>query len=227
MNAGTNVTFTVGASGAGTVRYQWLFNGSNLASKTNSTLSLTNVQATNAGTYAVNVTDNNGSLLSSNATLSLLAAPVITLSPSSKTYATGAVVTLNAAASGTPTPGYQWLLNGSPLAGATLGTLTINNFQSTNEGVYSMRASNSVGTATSADAELLLNAPLRFANCTWSNSVFNARLIGSASTNYLVQCSTNATLWFNVATNNSASGISSFADPGTNSGCRMFRALAP
>ena len=227
VTAGTNVTFTVGAGGAGTLRYQWRFNGSNLANATNSSLALANVQATNAGAYAVNVTDANGALLSSNATLSILAAPVITLQPASLTYATGAGATLTAAASGTPTPGYQWLFNGTTLAGATLGTLTIGNFQSTNEGVYALRASNSVGIATSTGAELLLNAPLRFANCAWSNGVFGARLIGGAGSNYLVQCSTNATQWSNVATNSSASGISSFLDPGTNSGCRMFRALAP
>src|SRR6185436_15275252 len=68
---GTNISFHVGASGAGTLTYQWRFNGTNIIGATNNTLSLLNVQLTNAGTYAVNVSDTNGSLLSSNAMLTV------------------------------------------------------------------------------------------------------------------------------------------------------------
>ena len=226
-SAGANVNFSVTASGAGGLRYQWRFNGGNLSGATNSALALLNVKAANAGNYSVNVTDNNGSLLSSNAALTISSAPVITLQPVSRTFGTGEVAQLTAAATGTPAPAYQWLFNAAPLAGQTSGTLTINNFSALNEGTYSLRASNSAGVATSAGAELLLNAPLRLLNSSWSNGVFSARLVGVVSTNYFVQCSTNATTWFTIATNNSTTGLSSFTSPNTNSGCWVFRAIAP
>ena len=222
---GTNVVFSVGVSGAAPVQYHWRCNSADIAGATNSSLLLVNVQATNAGTYAVNVTDANGSLLSSNATLTVLAVPLITLQPWSHTVASGSIATLTAAASGTPPPSFQWLFNGAPMPGAILSTLTITNFQSGNEGVYSMRASNNVGVATSTGAELLLDGPLRFTNSMWSNGVFSGRLIGIANTNYVIQRSTNLIQWSNLATNSSASGIWSFSIANTNS-CWIFRAIA-
>ena len=227
LNAGATVNFSVTASGAGVLRYQWRFNGGNISGATNSGLALLNVQAAQAGNYSVNVTDNNGSLLSAAAALTISSAPVITLQPVSRTFGTGEVATLTAAASGTPTPGYQWLFNDAPLAGQTTGTLLINNFGAANEGVYTLRATNTAGVAVSAGAELLLNAPLRLMNSSWSNGVFSARLAGAVSTNYFVQCSTNATTWTTVATNNSLTGLSFFTSPNTNSGCWFFRAIAP
>ncbi len=226
-SVGANVNFSVTASGAGGLRYQWRFNGGNISGATNSAFALLNVQSTNAGNYSVNVTDNNGSLLSSNAVLTISSAPVITLQPVGRTFGTGEIATLTAAAAGTPTPVYQWLFNDAPLAGQTSGTLTINNFSALNEGTYSLRASNSAGVATSAGAELLLNAPLRLMNSSWSNGVFSARLVGAVSTNYFVQCSTNATTWFTIATNTSMTGLSFFSSPNTDSGCWFFRAIAP
>ena len=223
--AGTNTTWAVGASGMGLVRYQWRFNGTNLPAATNSSLTINNVQSTHAGLYAVNVTDANGAVLSSNATLTVLVPPTITLQPVSHTFPTGTVASLTASASGTPAPTYQWLFNGTALDGATSGTLTINNFQAEHEGTYALRASNSVGTVLSSPAELLQAGPLRFTNGNWSNGVFSARLVGYAGTNYVVQCSTNATDWCSIATNSSVSGLWIFSESGTNASGRMFRAL--
>ena len=155
----------------------------------------------------------------------MLLPPTITVPPVSHTFATGTVATLTAAATGTPPPTYQWLFNGTALGGATSGTLTINNFQAEHEGTYALRASNSVGAVLSSGAELLQAGPLRFTNGAWSNGVFSARLVGYAGTNYVVQCSTNATDWCSIATNNSASGLWTFSESGTNSSGRMFRAL--
>ncbi len=60
VNPGANVLFTVAATGTATLRYQWLFNGGNLNGATNTTLSLTNVTAAQAGSYSVNVSNNDG-----------------------------------------------------------------------------------------------------------------------------------------------------------------------
>ncbi len=65
--------FSVSASGTQPLSYQWTFDTTNIAAGTNATLVLNNVQLTNAGIYAVVVSNLVGSVLSSNATLTVLA----------------------------------------------------------------------------------------------------------------------------------------------------------
>jgi hypothetical protein len=54
--AGSNAVFAVSAVGLPPIRYQWQFNGTNLVGATNTSLTLTHVQAPDAGGYAVVVT---------------------------------------------------------------------------------------------------------------------------------------------------------------------------
>ncbi|MEO5803320.1 MAG: PKD domain-containing protein [Verrucomicrobiota bacterium] len=74
--AGTNVTFSVTATGDTPV-YRWQFNGAVMANKTNATLTLTNVQLTNAGFYSVIVSNVAGTVTSSNAALTVNVPPTI------------------------------------------------------------------------------------------------------------------------------------------------------
>jgi len=72
---GDTATFSVGAIGTQPLSYQWYSNGTNnpIADATNATLLLTNVQPNLSGNnYAVLVTNVYGSILSSNATLTLV-----------------------------------------------------------------------------------------------------------------------------------------------------------
>src|ERR1039458_8013562 len=70
--AGT-ATFSVTATGTTPLSYQWFFNQTNLlTAATNATLTLANVQLTNAGSYFVQVTNLYGSAASSNAILAVL-----------------------------------------------------------------------------------------------------------------------------------------------------------
>jgi hypothetical protein len=55
--------------------YQWSFNGTNLDGATKTSLTLTNVQFSQAGNYAVLVTNAFGWTLSSNAVLTVTATP--------------------------------------------------------------------------------------------------------------------------------------------------------
>jgi hypothetical protein len=73
---GSNVAFSVTATGTGALAYQWAFNQTNLGGATNFTLCLTNLQAANAGPYQVVVTNLYGAATSCVATLSVLGAPV-------------------------------------------------------------------------------------------------------------------------------------------------------
>jgi hypothetical protein len=69
---GTNVTFSVLASGVAPLRYQWRFNQAALPGKTNATLALSNVQLEAEGYYAVVVTNRDGSAISQAALLTVL-----------------------------------------------------------------------------------------------------------------------------------------------------------
>jgi len=75
--AGTDVTFTVGATG-GLLRYQWWLNGVHIPGATASSLTIPNVQPTNAGDYGVTVYNPAGAVNSRVVSLSvtgLLALP--------------------------------------------------------------------------------------------------------------------------------------------------------
>ena len=66
---GSNATFTVGASGTAPLAYQWYFNTNTLLSgQTGVSLTLSNVQSNDAGSYTVIVTNSYGSATSAAAT---------------------------------------------------------------------------------------------------------------------------------------------------------------
>jgi hypothetical protein len=68
---GGTASFSVTASGTSPLSYQWSFNTTNIVGATNSLLVLTNVQLSQAGNYAVLVTNLYGSILSSNVVLTV------------------------------------------------------------------------------------------------------------------------------------------------------------
>ncbi len=80
--AGSTVYFTVAASGSGTLSYQWQKNSSNLsdgghyAGCTTATLTISNVDSSDAANYRCIVTDSNGSTSSSQAQLTVEPAPI-------------------------------------------------------------------------------------------------------------------------------------------------------
>jgi sugar lactone lactonase YvrE len=63
-SAGGSATFTVTASGSGTLSYQWNFNGNPIAGATASSYTVSNVQASNSGLYTVTVTNSLGTVTS-------------------------------------------------------------------------------------------------------------------------------------------------------------------
>ena len=68
---GGTATFSVTAGGTAPLYYQWAFNETNIPGATYTTLTLTNVQVSQAGNYTVLVTNLFGSVLSSNAMLTV------------------------------------------------------------------------------------------------------------------------------------------------------------
>lgn len=81
--AGTNVSFSVAATGTAPLSYQWKFNDAAISGATNASYGLTNVQASNAGSYTVTASNSAGSITSNAATLTVNAAPPPSPPPSS------------------------------------------------------------------------------------------------------------------------------------------------
>jgi hypothetical protein len=163
VTAGATVVFTVAADGSPAPTFQWRKDGTALAGQTAATLTLTNVQAANAGSYTVVATNTAGSATSNAATLTVNAVvvgnpPAITAQPSSRTAALGSTVSFTVTATGAVTQ--QWRKNGVAIAGATATTLTLANLTAADAANYDLVLSNASGTTTSAVATLLLNAGL-------------------------------------------------------------------
>jgi hypothetical protein len=192
VNVNGNAIFNVVAGGTPPLQYQWSFNGTNIINATNAILTLSNVQLTNAGIYSVFVVNGYGSTNSSNAVLTVKAAPTITSQPTNQVMAVGGTASFSVTASGTPSLSYQWYFNtNSLLLGATNATLTLSNVQLASQGYYSVRVTNLFGTATSTNALLIVQAPpvinLQPTNLTvnvGATAVFATAVTGSAPLSY-------------------------------------------
>ncbi|MBN2506248.1 MAG: lamin tail domain-containing protein, partial [Verrucomicrobia bacterium] len=82
VSAGSNITFSVSATGTGPLFYQWRRNGQDISGATSSSYTVVNAQwDVNDGHYTVVVTDSNGSRESEPGALSVKYKPVITQQP--------------------------------------------------------------------------------------------------------------------------------------------------
>jgi hypothetical protein len=149
--AGGNATFTVVATGAAPLSYQWYRNGLSLSGQTGTQLALTNIGSSDAGNYTVAVSNSSGVAVSTLATLTLSAAPTFTGASSSAglIIAQGSTASLTVTFSAHPAPTYQWSKGGVALTGKTQATLTLTNVQPGDAGNYTVTATNTHGAATS------------------------------------------------------------------------------
>jgi endonuclease/exonuclease/phosphatase family metal-dependent hydrolase len=157
---GTTATLTVVATGTAPLSYQWKHITTNLPGATASSLSLTNIQTTDAGNYSVVITNLVGSITSSNAFLAVVTIPLITSQPQSQAISVGDNATFSVGASGPGTLGYQWRFAGTNLPGATSNPFTRTNAQLADAGNYTVVVTNASGSTTSDVAVLTVNGPL-------------------------------------------------------------------
>ena len=118
VTAGEAVTYAAMAAGRQPMSYQWQFNGADLPGATAGVLNLTNVQAAQAGSYSVVISNDSGSVIGS-AALVVLSAPVITEQPENQAVVEGAPVAFTVEAIGSAPLRYHWRYDGASIAGAT------------------------------------------------------------------------------------------------------------
>ena len=101
MNQGASATFTVGATGATPLSYQWRFEGTNLAGATASSYTRPNAQPVHEGDYSVVITNIAGAVTSENAFLVVNIPPSIGVQPQSQSLKRGQDATFFVTADGT------------------------------------------------------------------------------------------------------------------------------
>lgn len=153
---GGTVSFSVTASGAGNVAYQWAKDGVAIAGATGSTYTIASVTSADVGAYACLVTDGKGTTTSASATLTLAGAPTITKQPQNLTVTVGGQASFHVVASGTGTLTYQWSKDGTAIPGATSATYTLASVAADSAGSYTVAVTNASGTTQSSAATLTL-----------------------------------------------------------------------
>jgi sugar lactone lactonase YvrE len=162
--AGASASFSVTATGPGTLLYQWRKAGIPIPGATAATFSIASAQAADAGLYDVLVRSGAGaSEVSNGAALTVtpagLAAPVITVHPASASRSAGDTAVFTVLANGAAPLRYQWRKNGVPIANANYLSYKILSVSAADVGNYDVLISNPLGNTTSAVATLATPAP--------------------------------------------------------------------
>lgn len=153
---GSTTFFSVVATGASPLSYQWFFNGNPVAGSISNTLTVVNVGTNSVGSYFAVVSNPFGSATSAVATLTLAPPGTNDLAPRivsptvvvTSNLLVGSAVSFRVVASGLAPLSYQWYRNGTPVSGTNGDTLFLSNVQFGQEGTYYAVVRNSLGAAT-------------------------------------------------------------------------------
>ena len=174
--AGTAASFSVTASGSGTLAYQWRRNGSNLTNGGNVSgaasrvLTLSSVSPADVASYDVVVTWYGSVTSAPPTTLSVLTfqpnqIPTITAQPHSRTNLAGTAAAFSVTAGGLGPFAYQWRKNGSNLvdggnvSGAATSALTLSNVSPSDAASYDVLVIGFTSVTSAPPASLIVTSP--------------------------------------------------------------------
>ena len=190
-NAGTTVTFLLSATSLIPMGFQWqnngtnLVDGGNLSGATTKTLTIASISDSDAASYSVIVSNANGSVTSSNVTLTVIDPPTITAEPLNLLVLPSTNVTFGVSLSGSAPFHYQWLFNGTNLLNANNAIYTIPSVATNSSGYYAVVVTNAAGAATSSNAALsVVLSPRSQTNYVSSTATFTTTAFSPESLNY-------------------------------------------
>jgi len=161
VDIGDSITFSVSVSSQLPPSYQWRKNSQPITGATSNSYIITSVTSSNAGSYDVVVSSQNGSVTSNAATLTVVntKAPAITAQPTAQAVFAGSRALFTVTASGVGTLNYQWRKDGVALDESTSSYLLIPVCRSSDAGTYSVVVSSDYGSVASAGATLTVTTP--------------------------------------------------------------------
>lgn len=163
---GSPVNLTIVAAGSA-LQYQWKKGGADIPGATRSTLGFPMVTQGDAGSYTCVVSGTCGTpITSSPAAVTVSSVPTFTVQPKDVTQCDGTAATLSATLSNASGLSFEWLKDGvvvnasARVTGVTTQTLSIASLQSSDAGLYQLRAFSPVCAATvsSSNASLIVRS---------------------------------------------------------------------
>ena len=240
VSNGGNVTFAVAASASAALRYQWRHQGEDIPGATNTDLTLTNVQLTDAGEYVAVVRDEVATVMSQPAILTVLVRPQILDQPMSVTVLAGNDGAISVRARGTLPLGFRWRRNSATLPNPRLTfttnvalsevtcLLTITNVQTSVTGRFDVIITNRVNTIglLSANAALLVvsSRPILTDLHLLPGNTAKMNLLGDPNRSYRVEYSTNLSNWVTLGTVVYTNGPAPVTDGDAVDRVRFYRA---
>jgi hypothetical protein len=221
VHVGTPVSFTTAAIGSPTLTYQWQKDGKDIAGAKAAIYSIASAQLTHNGQYRVVIKNSYGTATSLAATLTVnvpATPPSIVVQPQPVTTVLGHGATFTVEAAGTPPLTYEWFFNGQPIPGAASPTLALPHVNPQHSGKYSVRVTNSAGSAASAAAELkLASAEFTLGSLQKSQGdPFRCQIEAANARQVILEASADLRLWTPVSTNPvPAVGVLNLSDPGS------------
>ncbi|MBK8477511.1 MAG: immunoglobulin domain-containing protein [Opitutaceae bacterium] len=143
ITRGAPATFTVTVTGTSPT-YQWRKGGAAIAGAISSSYTIAHTADADAGAYSVVVSNSAGSVTSIDASLTVVAAPVIDPQPVDTGAALGSSATLTVGATGNGLS-YQWFRGGVPVTGASASSLAFAAVAPADAGIYDCLVSDGTG----------------------------------------------------------------------------------
>jgi hypothetical protein len=166
VSLGSDATLFVEASGSAPIVYQWRKDGAIIAGATSSRFSIFSAVSSSRGDYSVVVSNPQGNVVSTVATVTVdssrVSGPSISAQPLSVTVAKGESARLKVVAAGSGTLTYQWFqgvagLASSPISGATAAMLTTPSLLSSTS--FWVRVTDGLGRSIDSSAASVTVAP--------------------------------------------------------------------
>jgi hypothetical protein len=161
VNVGQTATFSVAATGTGTLSYQWKKSGTAIGGATSASYTTpATASSDNGAQFTVTITNSFGNVTSNAATLTVNVPPTISAQPTSQTVTVGQTATFSVTAAGSGTLTYQWKKNAAVMSGATSATYTTPaTVASDNGSSFTVTITSATGNVTSNAATLTVNTP--------------------------------------------------------------------
>ncbi|MBT5311912.1 MAG: hypothetical protein HOL38_10060, partial [Verrucomicrobia bacterium] len=169
--AGQTVILAVTATGSQPMTYAWKKDGALIAGQISDRLILPNIAGTDAGVYAVVITNSAGLTESDGVTVSVVQPVSIASQPESATVVLAGSTLFQVAATGTEPITYQWSQDGVAVADATGSTLTLTTVEASAAGEYKVTVSNAAGSVDSDAVTLTVESPPSIIEVTESMSL--------------------------------------------------------